>query len=174
VLTLPNPSPDRLLEISWETFGTTLGVLCSQIKNYGKHLSADACIGINDAGLALASFLNFAALDRQPFGYIRTKGGRIADATLLPELDRDPVLVLADFELKTGRALRGVVTYLRERYGDPVIYLAVTGALTNGPALEVDSVDDLAAAPVLAELGVTLFFAATIARPGIEPPFELP
>lgn len=54
---LRNPRPGELLDLTWDTFGLGIERLVSQIKNLGWRLEADACLGINEAGLVMATFL---------------------------------------------------------------------------------------------------------------------
>ena len=60
IYTLPNSNPDELLHLTWKTFGIGIVNLRNQIKNYGDEFctSVNACFGINDAGLVIATFLN--------------------------------------------------------------------------------------------------------------------
>lgn len=54
--TFPNPRRDRLLDLSWDTFGKGIDNLVKQIRSPGTRLGIDACFGINDAGLVMAVF----------------------------------------------------------------------------------------------------------------------
>lgn len=72
--TLPNPDEPKLLHVRWDTFGKGIEILKEQIKNHGFYLKVDACIGVNEAGLAMATFLA-GSTDmlggRNKIGYIR-------------------------------------------------------------------------------------------------------
>jgi hypothetical protein len=175
---IPNLYMDRLLNISWEMFGKGIEKLCEEITNYGHKLDVDACIGINDAGLAMANFINAAVLERRKLGYLRYEGSksgqRVSKSSLLPRLPRNPTILLADFELKSGHGLKTAVQLLLDTYGEIVIYFAAFGALTDHDNLQIASLDELAAYPILSELRLTeLFIAGIMHRPGIEPPLGL-
>lgn len=178
LFTLPKRGTSGLLNITWTTFGEGIECLGEQIKNYGHRPPIKACIGINDAGLAMAAFLNSSVLERKPLGYIRcealTEGVKIGRDSLLPDLPPDPTILLVDFEVKSGKAQKSIIEELREKYGAPTTYLAVFGALTDSEDLKIGSLDQLTSAKVLLEVGVKdIFAAATMHRPGIEPPLEL-
>jgi hypothetical protein len=179
VYTLPNSEPNNLLWLSWHTFGACVERLAEQLRNYGWRLNADACIGINDAGLAMATFLGGAVLDRPKLGYMRYQGPGVGDPSFLdgsvfPELRKSPTILLADFELKTGKGLSEVCSRLKQQYQDPNVFLAVCGALVRTPDLIIDGIDKLEAFSCYQEAGVRdLFVAATMGSPGIEPPLGL-
>ncbi len=175
---LPNPRPHELLDLTWATFGEGVDTLRSQIENYGHRLAADAVFGINDAGLVIATFLNSSVLDRTKVGYVRTRGAvegrRISQGSVFPRLRARPTIVLVDFEVKSGGALKVVVSKLRKQYDDPKIYAAVFGAMTTGPDLKLDGCEDLSCWERVSELEMkALFLACTMHPPGIEPPLGL-
>jgi hypothetical protein len=178
VYPLPNTASDRLLDITWDSFGAGVEILATQIRNYGSRIAVDGCVGINEAGLAMATFLGSGVFDRSLLGYVRC--GKRADrvvalpGTYFPELSADPVLLVCDFEVKYAAVLPDIITILREEYGNPTIYFAVFGALTESDDLAINSLDDLPAASFLRESGIRdLFIAATMGPPGIEPPMGL-
>ena len=179
LFTVPNPDPGQLVNLSWETFGEGVNLLMKQILNYGGRFYVDACIGINDAGMILATFLNSSALGNGRLGYVRTTTnprGRIDDtySNLPKNLDDEPILLLADFEVKTGSVLRKTVENLRIHYKNPQFYFAVFGALTTREDLAIEDTKELAAFDELEAIGLDrTFIACTMHRPGIEPPLGL-
>ncbi len=180
VHTLPRVDPNLLVDLTWETFGKGIDILCEQIQNYGTRLGVDACIGINDAGLVMATFLASRALDNTKVGYVRSKGspqGRIVveDACLFPELNENPSVMLMDFEVKSGSGVKKAIERVFAQYGQgTTIYFAVFSAMTELEDLRVPDIDGLVSASVLPQLGIEdLFLACTMQKPGIEPPFKL-
>lgn len=180
VLTLPNPDPDQLLYLTWETFGKGIETLHNQITNYGFQLSLHACIGINDAGLVMATFLKKRPVtERVKIGYIRCegtpKGRTIFDETsFFPTLPSHPTIMLMDFEVKTGSALKIVVDRVQKEYPGSEIFFTAFGAMTREPDLRIKHFDQLMSATSLSELDIAdCFIACTMHPPGIEPPLEL-
>lgn len=178
VHTLPNPNPTERLRLGWETFGQGIEYLQDQILNYEQRLPADVCIAVNDAGLAIASFLSGSIMHRCKMGYIKTEGtpaggGRriIEEDSWLPKLSTEPLILLIDSEVKSGSNLKVVVEKMRAEYVGAHIYLAVLAAMVDGPDPKIAGFDQLVAKDVLQELDLSaIFIAYTITRPGIEPP----
>jgi hypothetical protein len=175
---LHNPFKGKLLYLTWETFGKGIENLKYQIEDYGWHLDADAYFGINDAGFAIATFLNGSISERAMLGYIRTlnKGGKltICPDSIFPELRETPTLILVDFEVKYSNNLKLIVEKLRETYLEPTIYFAVFGAMTKKEDLRITDFSDLVSSQNLLDLGIKDYFiAATMHSPGIEPPLNL-
>jgi predicted nucleotide-binding protein len=173
---VPHVQPPALQQLSWEQFSQGIELLVAQIRNYGSHINADVCVGVNDAGLAMASFLNSACLDLADVGYVRTRstkaGMKILPSSFLPTLATPPsVIMICDFEVKSGAGLDVLVRHLRSHFGDCEFYVAVFGALTDTPVAA--SVDDLVAGALIQELDLTMFIACTMPWPGIEPPLQL-
>lgn len=167
-------------QVDWAAFGSGIERLKDQIRGYDGRIDVDACIGINDAGLVMATFLSSAVFGSPFLGYVRYhRAGPgapicIDRETTLPDLEpAEPTLLLADFELKSGNALRAIVELLRQTYSDPRIYLAAFGARTDRRGAEIEQLKDLTAQGALASLGVELFVACTMGDPGIEPPLML-
>lgn len=178
IYTLPNPSSDRLLVLTWETFGIGIENLRDQIKNYGYHLPVNACFGINDAGLVMATFLNASELNRVKLGYIKCERSVekkiIKDDSFFPALPQNPTIILMDFEVKSGSALNIIIEKIREIYTEPEIYFAVFGAMTEKKELKIESFKELLSAENLSKLGIKDYFiACTMHQPGIEPPMGL-
>ena len=178
VFSLPNPRPGELLDLTWDTFGLGIERLISQIKNLGWRLEADACFGINEAGLVMATFLASAAFGRCPVGYLKCQKTRdeigLDEASSYPAIRPAPSVVICDFEVKHADVVGFITRQVRERYPGADIYFAVFGAMTKDSTLEVDSFDDLTGARIMAAAGFkAVFIAATMSPPGIEPPLEL-
>ena len=177
LFSLPNPRPGELLDLTWDTFGLGIERLISQIRNVGFRLEADACFGINEAGLVMATFLASAAFSRCPVGYLKCQKTRdtirLDNASHYPDLRTSPVIVICDFEVKHADVAGFIARQLRDRYPDAELYFAVFGAMTHDSALEA-GFDDLAGASVMKGAGFkAVFLAATMSPPGIEPPLEL-
>ncbi|MER6943418.1 hypothetical protein ABT294_05275 [Nonomuraea sp. NPDC000554] len=175
---LPNPKPGQLLNLTWASFGYGLERLIQQIKNVGRRVDADACFGINEAGLVMATFLASAQFGRCPIGYLKCNKTRdsitLDRASLYPDLPESPTIVLCDFEVKHADVVGFITREIRARYPDAEVYFAVFGAMTKGRELEVASFDDLTGAGIMRAADFkAVFIAATMSPPGIEPPLEL-
>ncbi len=179
IYTLPNQDSSELLNLTWETFGKGIEKLRDQIKNYGFRIPIDACFGINDAGLVIATFLNSNVMDRAKIGYIRYKGskeGQIVsdEGSFFPGLNQTPTIMLVDFEVKSGKGLEIAIKRIRQEYPGAIIYFSVFGALTEEDDLKINCFDDLKAAGTIKKIGISdIFIACTMHRPGIEPRLEL-
>ncbi|MFN0074009.1 MAG: toll/interleukin-1 receptor domain-containing protein [Chloroflexota bacterium] len=175
---LPNIDHDRLLNLSWETFGEGIEHLIDQIKNPGSRVLVNACFGINEAGLVMATFINSSTLGNVPLGHIRC--GRVQANTVLleesyyPNLDRNPCIMICDFEIKRADVLGVVINHLRMQYSDPSFYFAVFGAMTEESDLRISSLDQLVSSSFLSSIELEdIFIASTMSPPGIEPPLGL-
>ncbi len=175
---LPNPKPGQLLNLTWASFGYGLERLIQQIKNIGRRIDVDACFGINEAGLVMATFLASAQFGRCPIGYLKCNKSRdfitLDRASVYPELSEAPSIVLCDFEVKHADVVGFITREIRRRYPDAEIYFAVFGAMTKGRDLKVADFDDLTGAGIMRAADFrAVFIAATMSPPGIEPPLEL-
>jgi hypothetical protein len=178
VFSLPNPQPGQLLNLTWTSFGFGVERLIHQIKNLGRRLDADACFGINEAGLVMATFLASAQFGRCSIGYLKCIKNRdeitLDAASSYPTLEECPTIVLCDFEVKHANVVGFITHQLRRRYPGAEIYFAVFGAMTKDPRLEVTAFDDLTGADIMRAADfAAVFIAATMSPPGIEPPLEL-
>lgn len=178
VCSLPNPQPGQLLDLTWETFGGGIERLSRQIKNLGKRLDVDACFGVNEAGLVMATFLASSRFSRCKIGYLRCNkirdGINLDDASHFPETRPAPTIFICDFEVKHADVVGYLASRVREQYPKAELYFAVFGAITKGRNLEVGSFDDLTGAEIMRAAGFeAIFIAATMSPPGIEPPLEL-
>ncbi|MFI6180561.1 hypothetical protein ACIA8R_33840 [Nonomuraea sp. NPDC051191] len=177
VYSLPNPAPGQLLNLTWASFGYGIERLIHQIKNLGRRTDVDACFGINEAGLVMATFLASAQFGRCPIGYLKCNKSRefisLDRASIFPELPDAPEIVLCDFEVKHADVVGFISREIRDRYPGAQIYFAVFGAMTKGK-LEVSDFDDLTGAGIMRAASFkAVFIAATMSPPGIEPPLEL-
>jgi hypothetical protein len=175
---LPNPNPGQLLNLTWTSFGLGIERIIQQIKNIGRRVDVDACFGINEAGLVMATFLASAQFGRCPIGYLKCSKGRdsiaLDRASVYPVLSEAPTIVLCDFEVKHADVVGFISGEIRKRYPGAEIYFAVFGAMTKGRDLEVASFDDLTGAGIMRAADFkAVFIAATMSPPGIEPPLEL-
>ncbi|MEV4800781.1 hypothetical protein AB0K18_12275 [Nonomuraea sp. NPDC049421] len=174
---LPNPTPGLLLNLDWASFGYGIERLIHQIKNLGRRTDVDACFGINEAGLVMATFLASAQFGRCPIGYLKCNKSRdfisLDKASMFPDLPDAPDIVLCDFEVKHADVVGFISREIRSHYPGAQIYFAVFGAMTKGK-LEVDDFDDLTGANIMRAANFkAVFIAATMSPPGIEPPLEL-
>ncbi|MGP3964500.1 hypothetical protein ACTWPT_51930 [Nonomuraea sp. 3N208] len=176
--TLPNPRPGQLLNQGWASFGYGIERLIHQIKNVGRRLDVDACFGINEAGLVMATFLASAQFGRCPIGYLKCNKSRdfieLDQASMCPHLPDAPSIILCDFEVKHADVVGFITREIRKRYPGAEIYFAVFGAMTKERDLEVARFDDLTGAGIMRAADFkAVFIAATMSPPGIEPPLEL-
>lgn len=176
---LSNPARASLLYLDWQTFGLGIERLIQQIKNIGRRLDVDACFGVNEAGLVMATFLASALFNRCPVGYLKclkSRGGiNLSEDSHFPgSVRKNPAIVICDYEVKRADVIGYVVEELRDRYGNPELFFAVFGAMTDSQDPRVASFDDLTASTIMqkAEFGA-VFIATTMHPPGIEPPLEL-
>jgi hypothetical protein len=177
VYSLPNPEPGELLNLTWASFGYGIERLIHQIKNIGRRSDVDACFGINEAGLVMATFLASAQFGRCPIGYFKCNKSRefiaLDKASVYPELPEAPTIVLCDFEVKHADIVGFISKEIRRRYPGAEIHFAVFGAMTKGK-LEVSDFDDLTGASIMRAANFkAVHIAATMSPPGIEPPLEL-
>lgn len=179
IYSLPNHKNNELLKLTWKTFGECIEKLQFQIANYGRRHYFDACFGINDAGLVMATFLNSSVLGRVKIGYIRYKGNRNGrmvsyDDSFFPALDSEPTIMLMDFELKSGGNLKMCVSRILQEYKGAQVYFAALAALTENENPRVSCFEELKAAENIKGLEIKdLFIACTMVPPGIEPPLGL-
>lgn len=176
--TLPNPYPGQLLNLDWHTFGLGIERLIRQIKNVGQRLDVDACFGINEAGLVMATFMASAEFSRCPIGYLKCNKTRdeidLDEASNYPAVRDAPTIVICDFEVKHADVVGFIARELRTRYPGAELYFAVFGAMTKGADLQVDDFDQLTGARIMRAADfAAIFIAATMSPPGIEPPLEL-
>ncbi len=178
VFTLPNPNPGQLLDLTWETFGYGVEQLSAQIKNVGRRLDVDVCLGVNEAGLVMATFLASSRFSRCKIGYLRCNkirdGIDLDGASFFPAATDTPTIVICDFEVKHADVIGYLTHQVRVKYPNAELYFAVFGAMTKSQDLKVDSFDELTGAKIMRAADLeAVFIAATMNPPGIEPPLEL-
>jgi hypothetical protein len=183
VSTLPNPHENKVF-LTWETFGAGITSLRDQLDDHYPPIRAHVCVGINESGLVIASFLSDSVMKRKSkVGWVRTErkfpSGREVLETWLPEtrpLDTEtsPVILLCDSEIKSGTDLESVVDIVRKAYPGASIYYAVLAAMAKGTEPKINDFDQLRAKDVLRRLNLGgIFVAFTMVSPGIEPPLEV-
>ena len=78
--------------------------LSLQIKNIGRRLDVDACFGVNEAGLVMATFLVSSRFSRCKIGYLRCNKVRdgidLDAASFLPDCRTAPTIFICEFEVK--------------------------------------------------------------------------
>jgi hypothetical protein len=178
VFSLPNARPGELLDLTWNTFGFGVQRLMRQIRSLGRRLDADACFGINEAGLVMATFLSSAQFGRCSIGYLKCNRSRnnitFAPDSFFPEMAEAPTIVICDFEVKHADVVGTIAREMRQRYPGAELYFAVFGAMTKVADLEVGNFDELTGAKIMKAADFeAVFIAATMSPPGIEPPLEL-
>jgi len=178
VFSSENVYKNRLLHISWNSFGKGINNLVEQIIENGSSLNIDLSVGINDAGLTMAAFINSRCFNRKNLGYIRTekKHGHIliAKESILPELPSHPSIMLFDFEIKHADVLSKIIGHLNNVYKCPAYYFCVFGAMTEKKDLKIGSIADLVSYEQIVNNNIEDIYISTIMHPpGIEPPLEV-
>jgi hypothetical protein len=178
LFSLPNPQPGQLVDLTWDAFGLGIERVVKQVKSLGRRLDVDACFGVNEAGLVMATFLASAQFSRCSIGYLRCNKVRdevaLASESWYPDLPEAPTVFVCDFEVKHADVVGLVARSLRARYPRARLYFAAFGAMTRSADLAVTDFDQLTGADNMRKADFDdLFVAATMATPGIEPPLEL-
>ena len=178
VFTVNNIYKNKLRHISWQGFGWGIDNLVEQISENGSSLNIDLNIGINDAGLVMATFINSRCFNRSSLGYIRTRkvDGRITidEGTILPEMRENPEIMIYDFEIKYANVLSEIMFYLKDHYKNPLFYFCVFGAMTESDSLKIANISDLVSYGQLNNSDIQdLYMVCTMHPPGIEPPLEI-
>lgn len=167
--------------ISWQDFGRGIERLAHQVREHD--VDFDVVVGVNEAGLAMATLLAPVRNGRPAVGYVRTRGigpGRhecIEEHSMLPSAAGagDSVL-LCDFEVKGGNSVAVAAGYLREFLPRPPrVYFAAMGALavdsgplpTNGDVLRLEG---MTCYPSLEQADVEAVFIAAVMAGSIDPP----
>jgi hypoxanthine phosphoribosyltransferase len=117
-------TPNERFYLDWATFGEGIDNLFGQLKSYTPTIRPDAIIGINHAGMVIATYLagRFTEGDKK-LGYIKTKGkDREIDESVIPPLRKGATksIILVDCEVKSGRSISRAVAFLQEKYGKTV------------------------------------------------------
>lgn len=178
VFPINNLYRNRLKHISWADFGRGIDNLVEQIQDNGSSLNVDICVGINDAGLNMATYINSKCFNRGFIGYLRTKKihnvVEIAGESLLPDLPEKPTIMIFDFEIKYADVLTTITKFLKEKYIEPQFYFCVFGAMTESEDLKIRDLEELVSYNQILENRMQdVYIAATMHPPGIEPPLEI-
>ncbi|MCA9006318.1 MAG: hypothetical protein KDA70_13690, partial [Planctomycetaceae bacterium] len=120
---------------------------------------------------------------RRKVGYIKFSGidwgdDILDDQVSFPDLfEEEPLICLVDFELKTGHGLQTTLDKIKEKYGNPKVYIAVFGSQVDGlDKLKSKSgkLSNLTAYNKLNSLSLNgLLTACIMSKPGIQPPLGL-
>ena len=123
------PRAGRHLKLNWESVAAGVESLVTQMDEL-KGGGVDFCIGVNNAGSAVASLLA-GFLGRQnplPVYVVITKGrDRNMDglAHCLPEKEHATILVV-DMMTRSGRNVKAIVELLKKKYGNDARILVAT------------------------------------------------
>lgn len=175
---LRNVEKHSVLRLSWETFGFGMERLKKQMADFPYHLDIDAYFGIDDCGLVMATILNSSKGVRTKIGYaqfLRRKNNIfLGDASIFPELNPSPTIMVTDIELRTGKSLEACVKELRKRYDKPSIYFATFAALTKDATCHIENFTELVSAERISILEIEAYFMAfTAYASAIELPLGL-
>lgn len=123
-----------VVPIDWDTLVRGSEILAKQHEDCCTSDVPDLCVGVNSQGLAIASVFAVTRIGHSPIpiGLVRCRGSDHEvdeERSVLPSSGTSIRRVLvADFEVKTGKALRNVCTLLRARYPGIEIRTAVLAA----------------------------------------------
>jgi hypothetical protein len=175
---LRNIEKNKVLNISWETFGFGMERIVNQINDFPYHLDIDAFIGLDDAGLVMTTILNSSKGTRSKIGYVqmsrKTNQISCGAASFFPELKPNPTILVTDIELRTGKSLEAGFNEILRKYDNPTIYFASLAALTKDSTCVISKFDDLVAYTCISNLKIEAFFIAyTVFASGIELPLHL-
>jgi hypoxanthine phosphoribosyltransferase len=111
--------PGKNLWLNWKTFSDGMKFLMEQIGQQRKG-GASFCVGINNAGGAIASLLAgfIGKLDPLPVYVAIAKGNRQNldhFKQSLPD-EKEPTILVVDVQVQTGVALKKIVDLLEEKY----------------------------------------------------------
>ncbi len=113
---------DDILELNYTTFSQGIDFLLDQIKRFNPQIKPDLFVGINYAGLAMASIIAGRYHEgRKVLGSIRTNGDHTIskEHVALPRESVKSILVI-DLEVKHGTSLKNVIEYLHQVYGNDI------------------------------------------------------
>lgn len=130
------PPVGRKLELTWETVSVGVRDLIVQVDQLARG-GANFCVGINNAGAAIASFLAGVQGRHNPLPvYVAiAKGTHRNLGSLSEQLPSvtDPTILVADMQFRTGRSVKEVVDLLTRKYGDKArILIAVLVVVEDG------------------------------------------
>lgn len=108
------------LFLNCETFTHGVDFLLKQINDYAPALLPDLYVGINTAGVAIASFLSgILGNGRTPIEFVRTSGENhhLCTDNVRPEKRKIKDILVIDVEVKSGNTIKNVTEFLLEKYG---------------------------------------------------------
>jgi len=125
--------PTKNLYLNWESVSHGTKFLIEQIRTQ-KGGGARFCVGINNAGGAIASLLAgfIGNLDPLPVYVAIAKGARENLGHFeqsLPD-ETNPIIVVIDMQLRTGASMKKVVDILKQKYGPRTRILKAVLAVT--------------------------------------------
>lgn len=133
------------LFLNCETFTHGVGFLLKQINDYAPAFLPDLYVGINGAGVAIASFLSgILGNGRVPIEFVRTSGEDhlICTDTLKPVTREVTDILVTDIELKRGKAIKNVIEFLRDKYGTNM-NIKVAVLVASRVRGQIDNIEDL-------------------------------
>ena len=176
---LSYPEANKKLILTWETFGKGIENLRNMILRYSPAIDPDVYLGVNEAGLAIATFIS-SSLNRKKIGYIKTGGINSNDERIInisdcffPDLSANAIVAIVDFELKTGKSIKKIRKTVCKTYPNAKIYYFVMGASTVNPNLKIRNVRDLSAAAILQDMEMPELLVYVMTNRGIEPPITV-
>jgi hypothetical protein len=172
-LNIPRPGVQTLL--SWAEYGYGIELLMRQIRSTRTRFTADVVIGINEAGLSIATFLSGALMHRCPVGFLRADASKTIREVWLPQLNPRASVLVVDVEVKSGTTLKKALSIVRDRLKPRALFFACLGAQATAQKFgDKITIDDLECKSVLEKSKLDGFFAAFIGPPpSLEPPLYL-
>ena len=172
-LLIPKPGIQTLL--SWSEFGFGVESMMKQIRSIPLRVRVEGLIGINEAGLAIASFLSGALMHREPIGLLRRDRSGSLSAEFLPEIRDGGSLLLVDSEIKSGKTLLEAMSVLNADTRELRIFFSALGAQAVGSRIPDElTAEDLDCASALNRAKLLGFCFPFIApSPSLEPPLYL-
>ncbi len=172
-LLIPKPGIQTLL--SWSEFGFGVESMMKQIRSMPQRVRVESLIGINEAGLAIASFLSGALMHRAPIGLLRKDRRGLLSVECLPKIRDGGSLLLVDSEIKSGDSLIEAMSVLNADTRGLRVFFSALGAQANCPKIPDNlTVDDLDSASALNKVKLEGFcFSFVAPSPSLEPPLYL-
>jgi hypothetical protein len=121
------PASGRQTALTWTEFGAGLAALLDLLRNHSVHLANPLLVGINQSGIGIAGMLLENLMPSSKLGYLRMEAGE-AKIDFLPKVTGPVLVLLVDFEIKTGRSILKLADALRSRIPNCDLQLACLGA----------------------------------------------
>ena len=122
--------PKTPISLNWPTFMEGVEFLWEQIYiKYGRQLTINLYVGINNIGAAIASILAARGGRVNPVEFISTKPDKyrfesikkiIGEKDLEYRPDQTGVILVCDFKVKSGNAIKKTTEFLMDKYGDGI------------------------------------------------------